>query len=216
MASPSPADSQQIPIGQRKPTSQWGDYNNLAFVIGQLLSKMQTAMPVQIMACTNAGDISPVGYVDVLPLVMQIDTDGIPTPHTTIYNLPYMRLHGGSNAVILDPSPGDIGIAVFASRDIGQVKVNKGASVPGSRRQFSYSDGMYIGGILNGTPTQYVQFTASGITVHSPGQITLDAPTITCTGNVIGQADIVASGISLKSHRHSGVDRGDDTSGGPV
>lgn len=177
MALPS-QDVNQIPSGQRTPNDQWGDYNNMAFVIGQMLTRVQTAMPVQIISCTNTGGLSPVGFVDVLPLVQQIDSNGIPMPHTTVYNLPYFRLQGGSNAVIIDPQPGDIGIAVFASRDISGVKSAKGQSVPGSHRTFSFADGMYIGGILNGIPSQYVQFSASGIRIHSPVQVKLDAPDV--------------------------------------
>jgi hypothetical protein len=171
-------DASQLPSGQRTPTDQWGDYNNLSFVVGQLLTRVQTAMPVQIVACTNAGGVSPVGFADVLPLVQQIDNNGIPTPHTTVYNLPYMRLQGGTNAVIIDPHPGDIGIAVFASRDISGVKATKRQSVPGSYRKFSFSDGMYIGGILNGTPNQYIQFSAAGIVIHSPTLVRLEAPDV--------------------------------------
>lgn len=177
MASPL-QDSSQVPSGQRRPTDQWGDYNNLAFLVGQLLSRIQTAMPVRIVSCTNAGGVSPVGFVDVLPLVQQIDNNGIPTPHTTVYNLPYARLQGGANAVIIDPQAGDIGIAVFASRDISGVKTSKGQAVPGSYRKFSFADGMYIGGILNGTPTQYVQFSAAGIVMHSPSLVRLEAPDV--------------------------------------
>ena len=209
-------DANQIPSGQRTPNDQWGDYNNMAFAIGQILTRVQTAMPVQIVTCVNAGGVSPVGFVDVLPLVQQIDSNGIPTQHTTVYNLPYFRLQGGANAVIIDPQPGDIGIAVFASRDISGVKTAKGQSVPGSYRRFSFSDGMYIGGILNGTPVQYVQFTAAGISIHSPTLITLDAPEVLCTGNVVGRMDITASGIALKTHKHGGVEPGGGNTGGPV
>jgi hypothetical protein len=171
-------DANQVPSGQRTPTDQWGDYNNLSFVVGQLLTRVQTAMPVQIIACTNAGGVSPVGFVDVLPLVQQIDNNGIPTPHTTVYNLPYTRLQGGANAIIIDPQPGDIGIAVFASRDISGVKATKRQAVPGSYRKFSFSDGMYIGGILNGVPSQYVRFSAAGIVIHSPTMVRLEAPDV--------------------------------------
>jgi phage baseplate assembly protein gpV len=157
----------------------------MAFVVQQALAKMQTATLVRVESCTNAGDLSPVGFVDVTPLVNQLDGQGNPTPHVTVYNLPYLRVQGGSNGIIVDPEKGDIGVAVFASRDISKVKSTKSQSNPGSYRQYSFADGMYLGGMLNGTPSQYIQFNAAGIRIHSPTQIKLDAPDIRLESNTV-------------------------------
>lgn len=177
MASPS-SDANGIPSGQLKPQSTWGEFNNMAFMVQQALGKMQTATLVRIESCTNSGGLSPVGYVDVTPLVNQLDGQGNPTPHVTIYNVPYFRLQGGANGIIIDPQKGDIGVAVFASRDISHVKTTKKQGNPGSHRQYSFADGMYLGGMLNGTPTQYIQFSTAGIRIHSPTQVKLDAPDV--------------------------------------
>lgn len=111
-------------------------------------------------------------------MVDQIDGLGVPVPHVTLFNIPYFRAQGGQNAIILDPQAGDIGICVFASRDISKVKSSKKSSPPDSLRQFSYSDGLYIGGVLNGQPTQYVQFSTAGIKIHSPTAVILEAPDV--------------------------------------
>lgn len=177
MASPS-SDKAQIPDGALLPSSTWGEFNNMAFMVQQALGKMQTATLVRIESCTNAGGLSPVGYVDVTPLVNQLDGQGNPTPHVTIFNVPYFRLQGGKNAIIIDPEKGDIGVAVFASRDITKVKGTKAQANPGSLRQYSFSDALYLGGMLNATPTQYVQFSTAGIRIHSPTQVKIDAPDI--------------------------------------
>lgn len=150
--------------GQLNPWSTWGEYNNIIFAVQQALNRLQTATLVRVDACTNDGDVSPVGFVDVTPLVNQIDGKGNPTPHITIFGIPYLRIQGGTNAIIIDPQPGDIGVAVFASRDISNVKTTKAQANPGSFRSFEFEDGMYLGGMLNGTPEQYIQFSASGIT----------------------------------------------------
>lgn len=155
-----------------------GEFDRIAFMVQQALGKMQTATLVRIESCTNAGGLSPVGYVDVTPLVNQLDGQGNPTPHVTIYNVPYFRLQGGANGIIIDPQKGDIGVAVFASRDISQVKTTKKQGNPGSHRQYSFADGMYLGGMLNGTPTQYVQFSAAGIKIHSPTAVVIEAPVV--------------------------------------
>lgn len=177
MASPS-SNNNQIPDGSLAPSSTWGEFNNMAFMVQQALGKMQTATLVRIESCTNAGGLSPVGYVDVTPMVNQLDGQGNPTPHVTIYNLPYLRIQGGKNGVIIDPEPGDIGMAAFASRDISQVKTTRKQGNPGSHRQYSFADGMYLGGMLNGTPTQYIQFSTAGIRIHSPTRVKIDAPDV--------------------------------------
>lgn len=174
-----------IPSGQQKPASTWGEFNNIAFMVQQALGKMQTATLVRIEACTNAGGLSPVGFVDVTPLVNQLDSQGTPTPHTTIHNVPYFRLQGGANAIIIDPQKGDIGVCVFASRDISKVKSTKKQANPGSFRKYDFADGLYMGGMLNGTPSQYVQFNAEGIKIYSPTAIALEAPDISLEAQTV-------------------------------
>lgn len=153
------------------------------FQIRMALARISTATVVRVVKCTNAGGLSPVGFVDVQPLVDQVDGEMNAEPHAVVYGLPYFRLQGGGNAVIIDPQPGDIGIAIFADRDISAVKASRGRNVPGSGRMFSKSDGMYIGGVLNGAPSQYIRFYGGGIDVFSPTQINLTAPKIVATAS---------------------------------
>lgn len=173
-----PSSNNESPVGGVNPSTVFGGYNGLFYVIQQALSKMQTSTLVRIEACTNSGGLAEVGLVDVTPLVNQVDSVGIPIEHKTIYNVPYFRLQGGANAVIIDPEVGDIGICVFASRDISKVKKTKTRANPDSKRSYSYSDGLYIGGVLNGVPTQYVQFSTAGIKILSPTKINLTAPIV--------------------------------------
>lgn len=165
-------------LGSQDERSAADPFSATDFIIRSVLAGIATATIVKVVAVTNSGGVEPVGTVDIQPLVMRINGDGQIFSHGTIHGVPYQRLQGGANAVILDPQVGDIGIAVFASRDISSVIATKAESQPGSRRMFSWGDAMYIGGILNGTPTQYVQFSAAGIVIHSPTKVTLDAPSV--------------------------------------
>lgn len=218
------ASSPQL-SGMLDPWTTWSEYNKIAFVVQQMLAKLQTATLVRIESCTNDGDLSPVGFVDVTPLVNQVDAAGNPTPHVTIYGLPYLRMQGGTSAVILDPQPGDVGVAVFASRDISKVKSTKAQANPGSLRSYDFADGMYLGGMLNAVPQQYVRFGSDGITIVAPNVITLQAPSIVLDGAVsqsggdvtIAQTltvtgDIVGAEISLQDHTHTSAAPGNPTS----
>lgn len=215
----------ELTLGSLKPGATYGEYNNIYFAIAQAINKLQTATLVRVDACTNDGDLSPVGFVDVTPLVNQIDGQGNPTPHVTVFGLPYLRVQGGSSAVIIDPSPGDIGVAVFASRDISIVKTSKAQANPGSRRSYNFADGMYLGGMLNGTPQQYIRFSDTGIEIVSPQSITLRAQNIIVAGGlsqsggdvtieqkITAGGDIVGAGISLQHHTHSSEQPGTPTS----
>jgi hypothetical protein len=177
---------------------------------------------VRVVAVSNDGGVSPVGTVDVQPLVNQMSGDRKPTPHGTVYGVPYFRLQGGTDAVILDPKVGDIGMCAFASRDISAVKVAKAPANPGSFRMYDWADGLYFGGLLNGAPTQYVRFYAGGVDVVSRGVVTIQAPTVavegdlTVSGTVVANGDVTGAGISLQTHLHSGVMAGGANSGPPV
>ncbi|MHB8915612.1 MAG: hypothetical protein ACYC4K_07340 [Thiobacillus sp.] len=155
-----------------------GEFNQIQFVIQQLLAKTHIAALVMVMGSSNSGSVSPVGTVNVTPLVNMTDGFGNSIKHGVIYSIPYFRLQGGANAIILDPQVGDIGLAVFAENDHSVVKATKAQGNPGSARCNDWADGMYFGGFLNGTPTQYIQFSSSGIDVVSPTKITCSAPTV--------------------------------------
>ena len=170
-------------------TAQGGAFNQTAFVIQQFLNKVQTSTLVQVVAVSEDGQ-----FVDVLPMVNQIDGAGNAVPHVTIYNVPCFRYQGGSNAVTIRPVIGDIGPALFASRDLTKVKNTRAVGNPGSLRTFSYSDALYIGGMLNGEPTQHITLDASGITIHSPIGIVLEAPSITITGPLTITGDLTQTG----------------------
>lgn len=164
--------------GQARPAEGGDEYGAIMFVIGQALARLSTSTVVRVVAVTNAGGLAPVGFVDVQPLVNQLDGAGNAVPHGVLHHLPYFRLQGGTDAVILDPKVDDLGIAVFASRDISAVKASKAQANPGSWRAYDMADGLYVGGLLNGTPVQYVQFTTGGINVVSPAKVTVEAPNI--------------------------------------
>lgn len=165
-------------VGQMQPTDQASDFNAISFMIQQALARTRTVVLVKIIAVHNQGGVEPVGFVDVQPLVSMIDGANVATPHGTIFNIPYMRLQGGRNAIIIDPVVDDIGLMAIADRDISSVKENRKASAPGSFRRFDLADGVYLGGILNAAPEQYVRFTDDEIEVVATTKIKITAPTV--------------------------------------
>lgn len=202
------------------------DYATFEFIVQALLSRVATAQLVAVRACTNNGEVSPWGTVDVVPLVNQVAGDGTNVPHGTLYRLPYFRNQSGTDGIINDPKQGDIGLAIFAMRDISAVKADPVSAVqnadgtagtpPGSTRQYDMADGLYFGGFLNAAPVQYVRFSSAGIELVSPTKIRLQAPTIEIAGAVEQTTSdsssftgpLAAQGTDVHTHVHPGVTRG--------
>lgn len=208
-------------FGTAAPQTEGGGFNELQFLIQQwVLNNVNTVKLVKVKACTNSGGVSPVGTVDVQPLVNQMSAARNPTPHGTLVKLPYFRLQGGTNAVILDPVAGDVGVAVFCDRDISSLKNAllagiSGTQNPGSFGAYDWADGLYLGGFLNGTPLQYVQFTSTGINVVSPGTVTVQAPTVNVDATTVTLgASTTIDGVAFLTHTHISESPGDPT--GPV
>jgi hypothetical protein len=211
-------------LGAADTQSRGSDFNAQSFLINQILNRRNVAHLVRIVAVTSAGEAAPTGLVDVLPLVNQLDGEGNAVPHGVVHGLPYCRIQGGANAIIMDPQVGDIGLAVFADQDISAVKAkrlsgipnDRAAANPGSMRRNDMADGMYIGGFLNGAPTQYVQFTDAGINVVSPTKISLSAPVIESSGAWAHTGTLANNGKNVGStHTHGGVSPGGSNTAGP-
>ncbi len=187
--------------GFAEPNTSASEFSAEEFAIWTIISRISTAKPVQVMSCTNNGGLSKAGTVNVKPLVNQIDGAGNAVPHGVLYQCLYFRMQGGVNAVIMDPQPGDIGVMVFCDRDISSVIANAlagnpPASNPGSRRRYDMADGIYIGGVLNNVPQQYVQFTPTGINMFSPGVINITGSSVNITG-ANGSVNIIAMNGNL-------------------
>lgn len=213
--------------------------DSVEYLFRSFLNKVDTAMPVRVTE-VNATEVAPTGTVTVQPLVSQAMADGSPMPLAPIPDVPYFRYQGGGNAVIIDPHVGDIGFIVCCSRDISGVKRAKQMTPPSSLRMHSISDALYVGGLLNGAPTQWILFNDAGIKVFSPIKVEIEAPEIFCNTplvTVAGQivmtgekgsgatmvgglsnsgGQIVSNNITLETHVHGNVTPGGGTSGQPV
>lgn len=186
-------------------------------MIASLLAKSKHSAVVTVTDVTNAGGVSPIGYVTIRPMVQQVDGSGVTIDHGDIHQVPYMRVQGGSNAVILDPQVGDIGIAMFCDRDISVVKATGKPGAPGSRRSNHMADAVYLYSIIAAAPTQYIQFAADGIHVVSPMKVIVQAPEIDLNGAVaITGATLTHNGVNIGStHTHTGVTAGTGATGLP-
>jgi hypothetical protein len=198
------------------------------WVIQRLLRQIHTADLVKVLKVyPTAGTV---GFVDVQPLVQQQTTNGVGVDQAPMYRFPYLRMQGGLSAIILDPVAGDIGLAVFAERDITRAVASREPGMAPTNRAFDAGDGLYLGGFLNADPTQYVQFkpdggidvvTTGAVNVTAAAASTLTAPSWTVNGpatfaDPITAPEATIGGIAFTTHRHGGVQPGSGTSGAPA
>lgn len=178
-------------FGQSNASSDTSDYNATDFIIKAAIAGMQTVSVVKVIA-VHGGGVAPTGTVDVQVIINLMTGGGTAVPHGVIYGVPFNRTQGGNSAFICDPVVNDVGMAAFASRDITSVKNSRKVANPSSKRMFDWADAIYVSGMLNGTPTQYVQLASGGITVKSPTAINLQSPSNTITGpvTVTGTSDL--------------------------
>jgi hypothetical protein len=134
---------------------------------------------------------------------------------------------GGGMTLTFPVAPGDECLVVFASRCIDgwwQLGGQQPALAP---RMHSLSDGFAFVGVrsapraLPAVSTSSVQLRNDAGTVAldingATGIITAVCTELRCTGRIVSDVDVEAAGIELTTHRHTGVDPGGGTSGGPT
>lgn len=184
-------------------TSNDNGYNLQVETIKQLTRGMATAMLVSV---TKVDDVKKT--ISALPLVTQVDGNGQPISQGLINGVPYLPLQYGNNAILMTPAVGDIGLCVFCHSDISTVKKTKKESLPGSYRKHSMSDGIYIGGLLNPAPVNFIEF--------KDNSINMKATTLNINANVVITGTVTDNGKNIGStHTHSGVQTGSGNTGAP-
>lgn len=216
-------------VGAQDLSSNVTRYNSLVFIIQQEIAKRSIGTPVRVVSESpytvaadgtktpiTAGTAGPIGYIDVLPLVNQVDGNGVPTPHETVYQIAYHRYQGGLGAFISDPVAGDIGHMIVPDRDTSVVLATSKQGNPGSGRRNDYADGVYVGTIRSENPVQWFTWTATGFNLMDKnGNTIVGGPTgITINGvrfPLAGSPDVILpDGVTLDTHVH------DDPQGGVV
>lgn len=224
-------DRQQV--SPLTPTQSQGGASELQAVIKSLVGKIHTNQLVEVVGIYDSDELAPVGFVDIKQLVPMIDGSNNVYDTGVIKKVPYFRLQGGANAIVINPKVGDIGLAGFCERDISMVKRNRKASPPNTRRQYSINDAVYWGGFLNGTPSQYIQFKGDEIVIKANSKVTIDAPNSELIGNLkvngttqlVGAVttqstinaigNITSNGLTFNTHKHGGVQSGSSDTGNP-
>lgn len=190
--------------------AQVSQAESLEYAFNGLLSGNFFMELVQVQAVHGE---APNLVVDILPLVQRTDAAGTVIQNSTVYNIPVFRLQRGTSAIIMNPVPGDIGLAAICDRDSSLVKANKTSAIAGSNRTHNKSDALYLGGFLNPQPTQFIEFGDTGLNITSPNPITITSQS---TVNVQCSSALVEApgGVELNTPELSVT--GNITAGGSI
>ena len=187
------------------------DANAQQFLMHQFLMGKAFITLGIVMSVRDNGDV-----VSVKPMVDGFSGTGDLIPNSFIYGVPVWRLQRGASAVIMPPVEGDIGLIAICDRDISSVKATKESALPGSNRTHSYSDAIYLGGVLNVEPTQYVKFANDGIDIVSPLVVSVNGNTVVVNAEdkISLNAPIIEANGQLT--QGAGTYAGDATFGGSI
>lgn len=180
--------------------AQINDAESMAYAFDMLMSERYF---IEIVKVVDVRGDAPNLVIDAMPLVMRTDRTGAQIQNSILYDIPVFRLQRGASAIIMNPVVGDIGMIAICDRDTTLVRANRKESVPGSSRKHSKSDALYLGGFLNAQPTEYVEFTGSGINIKSPGTVNINGLKILSDGRLQ-----LVDGSIVDAHTHGGVSPG--------
>jgi hypothetical protein len=197
---------------------------NLRLVLDAARSSMWSSLP-GVVVSFSPGAMT----VSVQPTISQVNTrDGEQVNLPVLQDVPVVFPGGGGATLTFPISAGDECLLVFASRAIDSWWQSGGVQPPAAGRSHSLSDAFALVGVrsrpraLGGVSTGSVQLRAdSGASLieltPAGGIVRIVAPGgLMIVANVTVVGDVTADGISLKTHRHSGVQPGASNTGGPV
>ena len=173
------------------PSSLIDNFNCLMYLINTSLRGINTVEVVRVEAVDTDKK-----RLAVFPIVQRANASGNPIPEGPIYDIKYMEWQYGINAIKATPAVGDIGIIVICKKDISSIQ----SGIVGSYREFSVSDGIYIGGLkgFNEEPTQFIEMNDSGITITTPKTLTVNT-TENVVVNASGDATINGANVEVNA-----------------
>lgn len=147
------------------------EYNALNFIITSIIkSTVNTCYAVTVTEVDTDNQ-----KVTVKPLIAQIDADNNKIELPEIFEIPYFRYSAGRTAVKLDPVAGDIGVLIIFKSDSNNIKTGDNSQIlPSSFLNYPMYSGIYIGGMLNNEPENYIEIKDDNITINANQKVVIN------------------------------------------
>lgn len=155
--------------------------------------------------------------VDVQPLVQRPHNGGYET-QPPVLGVPVAPTVCGVFVVRPWYEPGDVGVVVFLDQDMDAALLSGDVSRPATQRRHAQDDAVFVGGILaGGKALQGLPSDALVLaTVDGSVYLAVTKDGIQIRGGVTVDGEVTAKGIPLTTHKHTGVQSGNNASGTPT
>lgn len=212
----------------------------LAWLFNKQIKRINGQLPAQVLSYDRTTNIA-----NVQPLIVMRTTEGDHVRRAPIARVPVVALGGGGFVINFPLKPGDLGWIEASDRDISLFMQNLTEAPPNTNRNNSFEDARFIPDVMRqytidgadsdamviqttDAATRVVITTTGEIRITAPTKLTVDAPqtewtgditlngNITQTGNQDVTGEVTANGIPLSTHKHTQVQPGTGTSGGPT
>lgn len=177
--------------------------DTLMIAVGSALANTHTA---------TIGRVESVGEktINIKPVINRVvDGESIELP--VFQDVPPIFLGGGDSSMTFPIAVGDYALLIFTERCFDRWWSGQDNQSPLELRMHDYSDGFALVGLQPEAGALLIpaDITITGDLIHE-GNVIING-SLTVNGG-----DVVADGISLKTHTHSGVTTGGGFSGSPV
>lgn len=208
-----------------KPESSKTDTGAIDYIFEKLLADKTFIELVTVVA-----SYPDTQTIDVKPLVCRTDPASNPVANSVVHGVACLRWQCGGSAIIMDPVIGDIGLMLATDRDSSAVRLSREESQPITKETHSRSDGIYLGGLLNMHPSQFIELKDGMINISTPDTVnisckdakvtaseglTIDTPLAKFTGDIVDNAKSNESTVKdlrdkFNAHHHtvSGIETG--------
>ncbi|MCG1038801.1 MULTISPECIES: Gp138 family membrane-puncturing spike protein [Burkholderiaceae] len=219
-------------IPSHDPANTGGLAGTLREVFKKLMQGVDDMLPAKIVGYDRKCNVAT-----VQPQIMMLTTENRTLSRPPLARVPVLALGGGGFVMSFPLKPGDAGWIKASDRDISLYLQSGGEVGPNTQRLHSFADGLFIPDVMRGytladeDKANAVLQSADGLVrvalwsdklkLTAP-MVELDAANVHCTGNltadgrVTGRGGVTFGETPAETHRHDGVQRGSDTSGGPV
>lgn len=201
-------------------------------VFKKMLQGTDGMLPAKVIAYDREKNVAT-----VQPVIAVLTTDGVSVPRAQVASVPVVALGGGGFVINFPLQAGDLGWLEASDRDISLYMQSLNDAQPNTYRLHSFEDGRFIPDVMRMFDASAVA--ADEMTIQSvdgavrltlsPGRIRMVTPEVvidtdqmtvngvtTFNSEVTFNDDTVTNGIRFSTHKHTGVDPGAGTSGGPT
>lgn len=197
-------------------------------ILDKFLSQIDDMLPARVVSYDRQTN-----RATVLPMVKLLTTDNRQIGRAQVASVPVMMFGGDGVALSFNLKAGDLGWIKANDRDISILTQSYRDSAPNTLRKHSFQDAVFIPDVMHGLTVAaedegnaVLQTLDGAVRVAIwPDRLKLSAGALSITLGptqieVVGHVNIpdgaMIGGIEFGTHKHTGVQSGGSTSGGPT